>query len=365
MNIAVFCPNLIGDTVMATPTFRALRAGYPEARMFAVVKPGVSSVLDGNPWFDERIILDHRSKNATHHPRAVIARLREIGIDIAVLLPNSFRSALIAWQAGSKRRVGYARGGRSILLTDRLTPQRGRWGRFVPTPIVDYYLALAKHLNCPVDNVRTELQTTPADEAAADLALANVGLRSDRPFVCLNTGGAFGPAKSWPVDHFATLANRLVHESNVDVLVICGPSEREPARAIVQLADNPRVLSLADQTLSLGLSKACVKRSALLVTTDSGPRHFAPAFNVPAVTLFGPTHIAWTRTHHPLSLHVLHPVDCGPCQKPVCPEGHHACMRDLDPHGVYDVTTRLLPAVRSAIPRPHLKFPVQVVSDVE
>ena len=107
-------------------------------------------------------------------------------------------------------------------------------------------------------------------------------------------------------------------------------------------ADHPGVTSLADQPLSLGLSKACVRRSALLVTTDSGPRHFATAFDVPVLTLFGPTHIAWTRTHHPLAFHILHPVDCGPCQRPVCPEGHHRCMRDLDPDSVFRASLRLL-----------------------
>ena len=89
------------------------------------------------------------------------------------------------------------------------------------------------------------------------------------------------------------------------------------------------------------------------MTTDSGPRHFASAFDVPVLTLFGPTHIAWTRTHHPLSLHILHPVDCGPCQQPVCPEGHHRCMRDLDPDAVYRAATRLLAMSRPSPPTPH------------
>ena len=119
------------------------------------------------------------------------------------------------------------------------------------------------------------------------------------------------------------------------VLVLCGPDEREPAREIVQLAGHPRVVSLADQPLGIGLTKACVRRSALLITTDSGPRHFAAAFDTPVITLFGPTHIAWTRTYHPQAWHVFHPVPCGPCQRPVCPEGHHRCMRELSPESVF------------------------------
>jgi heptosyltransferase-2 len=126
------------------------------------------------------------------------------------------------------------------------------------------------------------------------------------------------------------------------VLVLCGPSERPAARAIADAANHPRVVSLAPLDLSLGLTKACVRRAALLITTDSGPRHFATAFGVPVVTLFGPTHIAWTRTYHPLAIHVHHPVPCGPCQKPACPLGHHRCMRDLAPDAVYDAARRYL-----------------------
>ncbi len=168
----------------------------------------------------------------------------------------------------------------------------------IPTPIVESYLRLAHHLGCPVDSVRTELATTTEDEVAADRAWSALGLTADRPVVCLNTGGAFGPAKNWPIAHFAQLARELIREAGVSVLVLCGPRERESARQIVAMADHHNVVSLAGLPLGIGLTKACVRRSALLITTDSGPRHFAAPFNTPVITLFGPTHIAWTRTYH-------------------------------------------------------------------
>jgi heptosyltransferase-2 len=93
--------------------------------------------------------------------------------------------------------------------------------------------------------------------------------------------------------------------------------------------------------LSLGLTKACVRRCDLLVTTDSGPRHFAAAFDRPVVTLFGPTHIAWTETYHPRALHLQKPVDCGPCQRRVCPFDHR-CMKGLMPHEVLAAADGLL-----------------------
>lgn len=341
--IAVFCPNLIGDTVMATPTLRALRQGYPHARIVGVIKPHVAATLDGTRWLDEVVPFDPRSKDRRRRVAATVRRLRAEDLDLAVLMPNSFRSALMAFLSGARHRVGYARGGRGPLLTRRLRAPLDRRGRFLPVPQVEYYAALAHALGCPVESLKLELALTEADRAAADRAFAELGLDDGRPVVCLNTGGAFGPAKNWPVGHFATLARRLARETDMAVLVVCGPSERAAARAIADEAHTRGVVSLANQPLSLGLTKAVIARSALMVTTDSGPRHFATAFGVPVVSLFGPTHIAWTRTHHTRALHLQVRLPCGPCQRPICPEGHHRCMTELDPDSVFHAATRLLP----------------------
>jgi heptosyltransferase-2 len=340
--IVVFCPNLIGDSVMATPALRALRAGCPDATITLLAKPHVAAVLEGAPWQDEWILFDPRARERGQRTRAVLARLRACEPDLAVLFPNSLRSAWMALVGGARRRVGYRRGGRGLLLTDRLDPPRGADGRFVPVPAVEYYLAIARRLGCAVTSVRTEIFTTPEDEGRADRVWEHLGLATGGPVVCLNTGGAFGPAKNWPNHSFAVLARRLVSECGVGVLILCGPAERANARAIAREADDRRVVSLADEEVSIGLSKACVRRAALLVTTDSGPRHFAGALGVPVVSLFGPTHIAWTRTYRANAIHLQQPVPCGPCQKPVCPEGHHRCMTELDPDAVFVAAARLL-----------------------
>ena len=350
MKIAVFCPNLIGDTVMATPAFRALRRGFPDAILAAVIKPRVSPTLEGTSWFDEFIGFDSASTEPAERMIPVVNRLRRANFDLAVLLPNSIRSAWIAWLARIPRRVGYVRHGRGLLLTDRLYYPRDAAGRRLPTPIVESYLKLARRLGCPVESVRTELATTGADEAQADRAYLELGLFATGRVVCLNTGGAFGPAKSWPTTHFAELARRLVSKTGVSVLVLCGPDERALAQEIVQAAGHPRVVSLADQLPGIGLTKACVRRAALLITTDSGPRHFAAAFNTPVITLFGPTHISWTRTYHPQAWHIFHPVPCGPCQRSICPEGHHRCMRELTPESVFRVALRALSVREDRLP---------------
>jgi heptosyltransferase II len=160
--------------------------------------------------------------------------------------------------------------------------------------------------------------------------------------ICLNPGAAFGAAKHWPTEHFARLAGDLARQRGSGVLVLCGPKEREQCRAIIAGASHPHVRGLAEHPLSLGLTKACVRRASLLVTTDSGPRHFAAAFGRPVVTLFGPTHIAWTETYFPREIHLQRKLDCGPCQKRVCPLGHHRCMKELTPDTVFAAVVRHL-----------------------
>jgi heptosyltransferase-2 len=126
------------------------------------------------------------------------------------------------------------------------------------------------------------------------------------------------------------------------VLVLCGPAERDLADRIAASAGRGAVRSLAGFPVSIGLTKACVRRAALLVSTDSGPRHFAAAFARPVVALFGPTHIAWTDTFYPREIHLQKPVPCGPCQQRTCPEGHHRCMVELTVDEVYSAAVSLI-----------------------
>src|SRR5437867_1064522 len=105
MNIAVFLPTWIGDAVMASLALRALRAHFPEAPILGILRPDIASVLERVPWFDHLWFLDRRGPWSQRWP-AVAARLRRQHVDLAVLFPNSFRSALIAWLGGCRRRVG-------------------------------------------------------------------------------------------------------------------------------------------------------------------------------------------------------------------------------------------------------------------
>ena len=354
MNIAVFLPNWIGDAVMATPAVRALRDHYRGARVVAVVRPYVAGVFSGCDWFDDVVFL--RGKSWQDGTATAALRLRKIGVDLAVLFPNSFRSALTAWLGACKRRVGYARYGRSALLTDAVAPVRDAAGKLTPSPVLDAYNLLAVRAGCPDPGRAMTLFTTPEDEADADRVWKGAGFHRYREVICLNPGAAFGSAKHWPADYFASLARDLAEKrrrrragavragraaavagDRGEGLPPGGPRAGRPGRA--GAPDGP--------PLSLGLTKACVRRADLLVTTDSGPRHFAAAFDRPVVTLFGPTFIDWTETYFPRAVHLQKQVDCGPCQRRVCPLDHR-CMKQLLPAEVFTAAEGLLRLGKSA-----------------
>jgi heptosyltransferase-2 len=283
---AVVMPTWLGDCVMATPTLRALRELYPEARLVAVVGPAVRPILEHLPTVDD--LLPTR-----RGALGLAAALRSERFDAAVLLPNSFKAALAAWLAGIPRRVGYERDGRGMLLTDRLVP-RHDGKRFVPVPTLDYYLGLARYLGAADPPTHMELASSPEEQADADALLQRAGWdpAGSAPLVLLNPG-AQKPVKRWPADRFGQLADRLTTRCGATVAVTGSPAEAPVLHAVCAAAREP-VINLAEHGLTLALLKAVTRRAALMVTNDTGPRHIAAAVDTPVVSLFGPTDPAWT-----------------------------------------------------------------------
>ncbi len=339
--VVLVLPNWVGDVVMATPAITALRQHFPHAELVGVCRPYVAEVLGGAPWLNELVLWDKRGPRS-QRTWAVARRLRRQPPDLAVLFPNSLRAAILARLAGCRHVIGYARYGRYLLLHQRLVAPRDDQGRWKPTPQIDLYNRLAEAAGTPPPGYRMRLFTTQQDEAQAQQVWQRLRLEQYARVVMFHPGAAFGAAKLWPVESFAQLARRCVQQLDSAVLVLSGPAEIELARRIVRAARSLHVYELGDVPRSIGLTKALVRRADLLVSTDSGPRHFAAAFDRPVVTLFGPTHIAWTETYYARGVHLQKSVPCGPCQRRVCPLRHHRCMRELTPEEVFAAVERLL-----------------------
>jgi heptosyltransferase II len=342
MSIGIFLPNWVGDLVMATPTLRALHRRFGgQSRLIGILRPGMAGLLAGTHWLADQWYFDPRANDRQLRRSALVRRMRRERFDMVVLLTNSLHTALLAWLGGAKERIGYVRDAREILLTGRLYPRRAG-GRIVPAPNVETYLALAEAIGCPPESPRLELATTAEEDRLAEAAWRTLGLRADAQVIALNSSGAYGAAKLWPVEHFAGLARRIVDELGHDVLVVCGPQERQIARDIVCRAASRRVVSLAEQPLGLGLTKASLRRCRLAVSTDSGPRHIAAAFGKPVITLLGPTQPIWIENSTVQAVNLQLPLDCSGCYQRTCPLGHHRCMRDLSVDMVFAEVRKMM-----------------------
>jgi heptosyltransferase-2 len=352
VRLGVFLPNWVGDVVMATPALRALRkhVGH-DGGLVGVMRPYVADVLAGGNWFDETVLYDKRKPADRPELRipAAIHRLRDARLDGIVLLTNSFRTAWMAWRSGVGQRIGYVGQLRSLLLTDRLPNPTRVVGNSPRVPSIDSYLRLAEAAGCAPETAQMELATTRADEEAADAVCQWLDLPVDGSVITLNPGAAYGVAKQWPIEYFASLARRIVEGHDCHVLVNCGPKERDLVREVVRRSADRRVVGLADIVdLPIGLTKAVIRRSRLLVTTDSGPRFFGIAFARPVVTLFGPTDPRMTDTRSALETQLFLSLDCQPCMARSCPLGHHRCMRELTVDRVYAAVVEGLSFARAA-----------------
>jgi len=355
--ILVVQPNWVGDAVMATPALRALRDLYPQSHIACMMKRYVKPIYTGLPWADQ--LITYRSgkteKKAGKGLFDLAGRLRAAKFDLAVLLPNSFQAALVCKMANIPRIVGYDRDGRGFLLSDRLLPHKEK-GKFIPTPIVKAYMGLAHYLGSQARDLSLKLFVTESERREAADVLERCGLNPgvDRPaaagqppLILLNPGAQFGAAKCWPPEYFAALADRLINDLGATILLSGAPRERRIIDAVFRSMRHAPV-DLLSKGSSLASLKEIVRRCDLMVTNDTGPRHIAAAFDVPVVTLFGPTHPEWTEIYFPRERKLAVKVFCGPCQKKICPLDHR-CMTRLTPAMAYEAAIGLLPARSSAL----------------
>lgn len=335
VRICLFLPNWLGDLVMAVPALRAIRKAVGQsAQIIGITRPNLAGLIGKGTWLDDEWYFDPHGDDPRFGTATLINRLRANHWDLAILFTNSFRSAMIAAAGGVRKRIGYARHGRRLLLTHPIDAPR-RDGRISQVPMVDYYLDLAAAAGFPSTDRRLELPLSPWGTLCADRIWRDLSLdRADR-IVAMHVAGAYGAAKSWPASHFVELARKIVTHTLASVLFVCGHRERTTVQRIARELGHERVVSMADHPLDIQTLKACLARCHVMVSTDSGPRHVAAAFGKPVITLFGPTWpiVAANPTVQSIDLQLA--LECVPCGRRTCPKGHHRCMQELSPELVF------------------------------
>lgn len=323
--ILLLLPSLLSETVQATPSIGALFARFPQAEITLLLDQAQHSLLQGSPWVDRcrfRVARE-RGVRARGHSRRLQAQLRNDGFDLAILLPDSFRSAWLCWRTGASRRVGFDRHSRGWLLTDPLPPPGGT--DYLSMPRVERYAVIARALGCPPPEVQLSLQVTPAAEAAVAARLQAAGVATRGPLVLLCPGADAGPVGGWPAERFAAVADHLVRRRGANVVIVPEPGEVAAGRAIHRAMGHAAVL-LDSPCLEPAEVNAVVARANLVLGNDSAGRQIAAAFGVPRVTVFGPTDPRRSENGHAGETIVRVTVPCGPCHRRKCPLEEQVCM---------------------------------------
>jgi len=325
-HLLVRLPNPLGDAVMAVPALRALRHALPDTRITWSGGPAAQSVLEGLPYRDGVMPTGERDGRGRRAPMKAGRTLARLGADAALLLPNSFSSALAVRRAGIPVRVGSDLHARKGLLSETVSLPKTPEGKLAPRSMVDHYLALAAPFGAQPDGAGPELRVLPFDEERAAHRLRDVP--AGVPLLGVNPGAAFGPTKVYPPEHIAAAVEILRAEREVFPIVFCGPGEESLAARVCAALPGPH-LGVQGDVPDLGELKALLARLALLATSDTGPRHIAEALGVPTVVWMGPTDPRWSG-HSEATIVRKEDLPCLACHQKTCAIGL-PCMQALEP----------------------------------
>jgi len=339
--ILIRATNWVGDAVMSLPAIRAVRARFPDAQITVLARPWVADLYARETAINR--VIPYSAASGFRHLSAKLraARvLRAERFDCAILLQNAFEAAAIAWLAGVPRRIGYARDGRSVLLTDPIPVPR-------PGDIAlhqrYYYLELLRRAHLidelpDVEAIRLESREAVADEGRRRFGERGLAL----PVIGVSPGAAYGNAKRWLPERFAEAALEVAGSCGASVAVFGSPGERKLCQLVADMIERGgvRVSNLAGETALrefIEMAAAC----RVFLTNDSGAMHIASAAGVPTVAVFGATDDSATGPTGPLARVVREPVECSPCLLRECPIDHR-CMTRVTAQQVSGAALELL-----------------------
>jgi heptosyltransferase-2 len=350
-SIVVRGTNWVGDAVMTIPALRELRRLFPDAHITLATRSWAEGLFKDAEFLDDLMV--HEGSGL----RSVVRQVRDWrkrNFDIAVLLPNSLETALVASLARVPLRIGYATDGRQSLLTHPLDLPEWRSSKHE----VFYYLNIIARLEWLIKREQTFLESQPdgsldistGRKAAAQdfLHARGVGSFNDgRILIALCPGSINSRAKRWPTERYAALADRLIEELRAEVILIGSPAEADVSREVIRQMRNQPGMLTGDTNLAelVGI----LSQIDLLITNDTGPAHIAAALGRPTLVIFGPTNPLTTRPFSPCGEIVRQPPDCAPCMLRDCPIDHR-CMTAITPDEVFRRALASLPPRPEHVP---------------
>lgn len=315
----------LGDVITSTPVITNLRLNFPKAYISFLTEKIPSEVLAKNKYLDEIIIFKRGA--SFFEDRNLIRKLRSKRFDLVIDLFGNFRTALITYLTNSPNRVGFAYRVRKYFYTIRIEPIN-------PVYVVDFNLSLLRGIGMNMYTDRMHIPVNREDEDFANDFLTKYAVGSKKR-VGIFPGGSYA-TKRWEEDRFALLSDRLV-ELGHRVFLFGGKSDYKVLNKIMaKMGRKP--ISIKD--LPLMKFSAIVKNMNLFITNDTGPKYIAESFDVPTITLYGPSRMD---THHPpcgRHIGIRKSLPCSPCDKRSCKK--FDCMRMITVDEVTNAAKKLL-----------------------
>lgn len=326
--ILIFNVNWLGDVLFSSAAIRNIRRNYPDGYVACIIPSRCYAMLKDNPYLDEVIIFDEKDRH-----KGMLSKLNFISLlkakkfDAVFLLHRSFSRALICRLAGIPERIGHYTKKRSFLLTKKIIPpKRDSLHR------IDYYLDLIENAGLRVEDRYLDFFFTPLDEKHVDDFLSKNSVDKGDFIAAINPGGNW-LLKRWPVDYWAQLADKLINQMGLKVIITGSAADLKLAGQIKEKMKEAPLIACG--ILNIKQLGALAKRAGLFITADTGPLHIANAVGCKnIIAIFGPTSKEVTGPY-PSTNVVLLQKDVGcliPCYKVNCKDSR--CMKAVSPGDV-------------------------------
>jgi lipopolysaccharide heptosyltransferase II len=342
----ILCVRLdnLGDVLMSTPAMRALGERFPRAKLALLASPAGAQLAPFMPDIAELIVFEapwvkHPAATAVGTDLDMLARLRAASFDAAVIFTvytqSALPAALFCRLAGIPRVLAHVRENPYALVSDWVqddVPADG--GRHE----VQRQLDLVAQVGARTTDPRLLLALRDEDRDGMRARLRTHGVDPDSGFIVVHPG-ATAASRRYPAEYFALAVRRIAAQTGRPIVLTGSAAERPLADSIRQ-ASLACVTNLAG-TLALGEFAALLEAASVVVSNNSGPVHIAAAMNTPVVDLYAltnPQHTPWRVPHRLL----YQDVPCRYCYRSACPQGHHTCLRGVEPDAVVAATQALL-----------------------
>ncbi|HEU0189369.1 MAG TPA: lipopolysaccharide heptosyltransferase II [Gallionella sp.] len=332
--ILVISPSWVGDCMLMQPMMMRLRQRHPDCRIDVLAPPWTEKLLRQMTEVHNVIINPFPHGALQLRARYRLGKqLRATRYDHAIVLPNSWKSALVPFFARIPLRTGFVGESRFILLNDARKLDK------LKLPLmVERFAQLAEDAQSEIPHPLTNPKLV-ISEAQRSATLHKLNLTLDKPVAVFCPGAEYGPAKRWPAAYYANVAQRLL-QHGYTVWLIGSSKDKHAADEINELAGS-HCTNLCGRT-DLGDALALLSSAKLVISNDSGLMHLAAALDKPMLALFGSSSPQFTP---PLSVQaqvIKLDIECSPCFKRECPPGHLNCMMQLTPDMVWDKLIPLL-----------------------